>query len=105
TQPGIAWAGMSHRVFTVKDTHYLEKQLGPIQCQINGQFARGGIPPGASTKTTLKDLWVIAPFLLKGFILKKWKGSPFFKEDGKTPIFLPEILSLEQRNQLRQKLG
>lgn len=102
---GFPWIGMSDLIFNSKDRSTLERSLGPIKSRINGKFARGERPDGTSEKTGFKDLVVILPFVLKGLFQKKSKNSPFFKEDGKTPVVEPEVMSLETRNRHRKELG
>ena len=105
TRPGFPWLGILHKPYTVKDAQYLEKTLGAVKSRIKGRFARGTPPEGTSANIGFKDAFTVLPFLLKGRILGKAKPSPFLKEDGVTPIVPPYVLSLEERNLIRQKLG
>jgi len=103
TRPGIPWVGLSHRVFG-KDTSVLQKTLGQIKCRIWGKYATSPPPQGTSQETTLRDFGIIFPFLLKGFIFKKAKTSPFFVGEERAPVVIPRILSLEERDNLRRKI-
>lgn len=104
-QPGAPWVGWVHRVFTVKDPGYLEKTLGPVRARIQGKYARGTPPSGTADKVDFKGFMTAFPFILKGLLTGKAKPSPFFAEDGQTPIVSPTVLSLEERNAIRQRLG
>jgi hypothetical protein len=105
SRPKFPWVGLIHRVYNVKDPSFLEKTFGPVRSRIQGRFAKGTPPKGTSQKLTFKDFLAVFPFLLKGAVLGKSKNSPLFHRDGVTPIVTPKILSLEERNQIRQKLG
>ncbi len=105
TSPGMPWLGVASRVYTVKDPTFLQRTLGEVRCRIEGRFARGTPPPGTSEKATFKDFLKLIPFLLKGVIKRKGRNSPFFKSDGKTPIVTPYVLTIEERNAIRTRLG
>jgi len=105
TKPGFPWAGVVHRMYSVQDPGYLQRTLGPIKSRIKGRFARGTPPSGTAADIDLKGFKTVLPFLLKGMLLGKGKHSPFFQQDGRTPIVQPVVVSLEERNALRQKLG
>lgn len=92
TIPTLPWFGFISRVFTIQDTNLPERYLGAVKTRIMGRFAQGTPPDGTSLKTGLKDFMVVVPFILKGFIQRKTKNSPFFK-NGRTPIVETEILS------------
>lgn len=102
---GMPWVGLISRVFTTRDEHFLDQNLGPIKSRIMAKFAYGNLPPGASQKLGLKDAAFILPFIAKGIILRKRLPSPFLKADGVTPVVAPEIISLETRRKLRAQLG
>lgn len=101
----MPWVGMWSRVFTMKDTSFLEHTLGPVKSRIMAKFAYGKLPPDASMKLGLKDAAFIVPFILKGFVLGKRLPSPFLEADGKTPIVTPEVISLEARKEIRKKIS
>lgn len=105
TKPGFPWAGIVHRVYSVKDPGYLERTLGPIKSRIMGRFARGTPPSGTAANIDFKGFVTVFPFLLKGMLLGKAKRSPFFEQDGRTPIVQPIVVSLDEKNALRRKLG
>ena len=104
-RPKFPWMGLLERGFNVKEPRYLENTLGPIKNRILGKFARGTPPKGTSDKLEFKDMWVVLPFLLKGFLMGKSKNSPFFNSDAVTPIVAATVLSLEERNAVRKKIG
>jgi hypothetical protein len=105
TRPGFPWLGIVHRAYSVKDPGYLEKTFGPIKSRIQGRFAKGTPPSGTASNIDLNGFIAVLPFLLKGMLTGKAKRSPFFEKDGATPIVQPLILSLEERNAVRQRLG
>lgn len=104
-QPKFPWIGNLSRIYTVKDPNLLEKTLGPIKSRIQGRFAQGTLPKGTADKLGFKDIAAVVPFLLKGLLLGKAKPSPFYQKDQTTPIVSPRILSLEERNEVRKRLG
>ena len=104
TTTSMPWAGVIDRAFKVKDTHLLEKQLGPVRSRVMGKFAVGPLPENASKTMGFKDAKVVMPFLLKGFLLGRKKPSPFFKDDGQTPITEPKILSLDERKSILNRI-
>jgi hypothetical protein len=105
TRPGFPWVGIAHRAYNVRDPNYLEKTFGPIKSRINGRFAKGTPPSGTASGMDFKGFLSVLPFLLRGLIMGKAKPSPFFAQDGATPIAQPQVLPLEERNAIRRKLG
>lgn len=106
TRPKMPWVGLLARNYNVKDKRFLDKTFGPVRSGIKGKFARGGKPPaGISDDIGFKDFVAVVPFLLKGKLLGRTKNSPFFDADGVTPIATPTVLTLEERNKVRQQLG
>lgn len=104
-QPGFPWIGVFARPFTIKDPRLLEKTFGPIRSGIMGKFARGRRPEGVAETMSFKAVRSVFPFLLKGFLTGKAKKSPFFKDDGKTPLKEPVILAKEERERLQRELS
>lgn len=105
TKPGFPWVGLVHRVFTVQDAGYLDKTFGAIRSRIMGRYARSTPPSGTADKIDFKGFMTVFPFVAKGLLTGKAKRSPFFAEDGRTPIVPPIVLSLQERNAIRQRLG
>lgn len=85
---GFPWLGLLSEVYESSD---LEK-LGPIRSRVAGKFALSPPPAGTPDNMKLKDIFVVAPFLIKGFLLKKSTPSIYFIEDNKTPIVNPQIV-------------
>lgn len=104
-RPNFPWLGTSKRMYQVGGADYLEKTAGPIRSGIHARDAKGPPPNGASQKIAFKDFKVIFPFLLKGFLKSSRKKSPLFEADGITPIVTPRVLSLQERNEIRERLG
>jgi hypothetical protein len=50
-------------------------------------------------------MFSVAPFLLRGKLMNKSKHSPFFEKDGRTPIVNPHVLSKDERQAARSKVG
>lgn len=93
-QPGFPWVGLNGPALLLNQPDSVRRGLGPIRSRIQGKFASPQPPPpGTSEKLGLKDVRVVLPFVLKGFLLRKGSPSPFFSADGKTPIVEPEVLS------------
>ncbi|HEY0938952.1 MAG TPA: DUF6151 family protein [Steroidobacter sp.] len=104
-KPGFPWVGLVHRVFTVEDSGYLERTFGAVRARVMGRYARGTAPSGTADKVDFKGFMAAFPFILKGLVTGKARPSPFFAEDGQTPIVSPIVLSLQERNAIRQQLG
>lgn len=92
TARGLAWVGVPRQLYTNSDVHALEK-LGPVRSRIMGQYAKGSVPAGTAKRMNLKAIMTVLPFVLKGKILGKVRPSPFFEEDGVTPVAVPDVLS------------
>ena len=97
TRPKEPWAGFLRCVYTARDSHQLDQTLGPVRSRIMGRYAKGAPPAGTPEKFNLKAFVTVMPFILKGKLLKKSKPSPFFAEDGVTPIIAPHILDEAER--------
>lgn len=104
TAAGFPWVGLIHCVFNRDGARSVDQALGPVKSRIMGRFASATPPAGTSAKLSLGDMWVVMPFMLRGFLLGKKKGSPFLEADGKTPIVEPYVLSLQERNAIRSRL-
>lgn len=104
-RPGFPWVGLVHRLFTVKDPSYLDRTFGAIKSRVMGRYARGMPPRGTAEKIDFRVFITVMPFIIKGLLAGKGKRSPFFAEDGQTPIVPPVVLSLAERNAIRQRLG
>ncbi|WP_413560957.1 DUF6151 family protein [Bdellovibrio sp. HCB209] len=103
TTPGFPWIGLNG-VIVERDESKRAQFFGEIKSRIEGKGAIKTPPAGTSMKTSFKDLWVILPFLLKGFIGKKMKVSPYFMANGETPVKTPQIMPLEERNRIRETI-
>lgn len=101
TRPGEPWIGFFRRVYTAADEHTLDQTLGPIRSRIMGRDAQGTPPAGTPDKLNLRAVLTVLPFMLKGKVLRKSKGSPFFAGDGVTPIATPHVLTDAQRQAAR----
>lgn len=65
-----------------------------------GRYAQGIPPVGTPKKFDLRAILTVMPFMLKGKLLGKSSPSPFFAEDGVTPIAVPHVLSEVERQAL-----
>jgi hypothetical protein len=100
TRPKEPWAGFLRRVYTAGKTPQIDQILGPIRSRIMGRYAKGTPPAGTPERFDLKAFITVMPFILKGKLFKKSTPSPFFAEDGITPIVAPHILSEAERQDL-----
>jgi hypothetical protein len=98
TDPKRPWAGINRRMYTVKDPHRLDRELGPVKTSIMGKYAKGTPPPGTPQTFDFKGMVTVMPFLIKGNILGKAKHSPFF-ENGQA-IATPKVLTSEERSKI-----
>lgn len=103
--PKFPWVGTLNRAYSIKEPNYLEKTLGNIKSRIYGKYARGTPPKDTSQTMNFKNVKVVLPFVVKGFLTGKAKNSPFFEKDGVTPITVPKVLTPEERNQIRGTIG
>ncbi|HVK60237.1 MAG TPA: DUF6151 family protein [Bdellovibrionales bacterium] len=103
TDPKRPWAGIHRRMFTAKDPLQLDKALGPVKSSIMGKFAKGTPPAGTPQKFDFKGMTVVMPYLLKGMILGKAKGSPFF-ENGQS-VATPKVLTADEFREARARAG
>src|ERR1044072_6456195 len=88
TRLNTPWMGLLRRVY---DHKKLDQAFTSVKSSIMGRFAKGTPPKGTPATFDTKAFVTVMPFLLKGKLLKKSKGSPFFNEDG-TPIVKPHVL-------------
>jgi hypothetical protein len=102
TDPKRPWAGFNRRNFG--DAGVLEKTLGPIKSSIMGKYAKGTPPPGTPQTFDFKGMRIVMPYLLKGMLFGKAKGSPFFGGGGE-PIVPPKVLTREERQAARAMVG
>jgi hypothetical protein len=91
TRPKAPWAGFMRGVYAAD----VEQTLGAVRSRIMGRYAKGTPPAGTPAKFNLKAFSTVMPFMLKGVLFQKSKRSPFFAEDGVTPIVVPHVLSEE----------
>jgi len=91
-RPGMPWASFPRSAYPV-DEQQLDQTLGPVRSRVMGRYAQGTPPAGTADKLNLKAVMTVLPFMLKGVLLKKSRPSPFFAEDGLTPIVMPQIVN------------
>jgi len=92
TKVGFPWIGLFHSTYTATDPESLTR-LGNIKSRIFGRDAKEGAPFKISNKISFSDFLVVLPFVVKGKILKKQRHSPFFENDGTTPVCTPHVFS------------
>lgn len=86
------WLGLVHSAIKAGSPEEFDK-LGPVRSRIFGKHCKAKPPFPVSEKMSFKDAITVLPFIFKGLLLKKYKGSPLFKADGLTPISEPVLLS------------
>lgn len=92
-RPRVPWAGFLRCVYTANDTHKIDQILGPVRGRIMGRYAKGTPPVGTPQTFDLRALLTVMPFILRGRLLRKFRPSPFFAEDGTTAVVAPHVLS------------
>lgn len=92
TMAKFPWVGIPHTAFTKAEAGSLEK-IGKIKSRIKGKYKTSKAPFEISDNLKLGDMLVVLPFIAKGFLFKKFSKSPFFKEDGVTPVKEANLLS------------
>lgn len=90
---GIVHAIMDH------SAHLRDDALGPAH-RVQGRFAVGGVPPGASANVPFGLIVRSIAFLARGALTGAHRPSPFFDAGG-APAVTPRVLSAEQRDALR----
>lgn len=103
-QPNFPWIGFHRRVYSAGSAD-VENELGPVRGSIMGRYAKGTPPAGTPQNMNLKSFISVVPFLLKGKLFGKSRPSPFFAEDGVTPISPVKILTKEERQSARNLAG
>ncbi|RFP87627.1 hypothetical protein DZK27_11595 [Rhodobacteraceae bacterium 63075] len=83
--PGFPWVGLFHSVYSAADPDALGR-FGKLRSRIMGRYAKGAPNFKISDKISMRDMLVVLPFIMKGKIFGKHKGSPFFEAGGATPI-------------------
>jgi len=78
----------------------LDATVGPSRGGVWGRFAIGGQPEGVPSKVGLGLLLRSAVWLLGNVVRGRHRSSPYWTPSGE-PISAPEVLTLEQRIQLR----
>ena len=91
TRPGFPWFGVFQSAYRAADPDNLTR-LGPVRSRIMGNFATGSPPFKIAHNIGPRDVLVVLPFVLKGWITGKHRHSPLFQEDGRTPIAKPALL-------------
>lgn len=103
-QPNFPWIGF-HRCVYSSGSIDVEQVLGPIRSGIMGRYAKG-TPPVSTPKTmNLSSFISVAPFMLKGLLFGKSRPTPFFAEDGVTPVASVKTLTKEERQAARNLAG
>ena len=104
TKPGF-WLGFHRILYATTDPTKLDNILGPVRSSIMGRFAKGTLPAGTPDTYNLKSFICVMPFMLKGKLLKKFKGSPFFEDDGETPVVTSHMVPRPEKNSARALAG
>lgn len=105
TDPKRAWMGFHKKFLSGKNSEKIDQDLGSIKASIMGKYAIGSIPKDVPKKINLKGIMAVMPFMIKGFLGKKAKPSPFFLKDNKVPIVNPYILTTEQLRRAKESAG
>jgi len=104
TQAKLPWVGMIATVLPYKSEEERTKALGPIKSRVMGTFARGKVPAATSPKFSPKDIFLVLPFILKGFLLGKNKNHPFFNLPTYTPKSETYTLTTKEREMISKKI-
>jgi len=101
-RPNAPWAGFLRCAYAADDAQQLDQTLGPVRSRVMGRYAKGTPPEGTPQTFNLKAFATVVPFMLKGMLLRKSKPSPFFAQDGVTPVVTPHVLDEADRQALYQ---
>ena len=101
TRANSPWIGLFRRVYTAHEPSQLDRVFKSVKSRVFGRFAKGTAPTGTPATFNFSAMLSVAPFLLQGTLFKKFKPSPFFLEDGMTPVVTAYVLSLEERQAAR----
>lgn len=79
-----------------------EQAFGPVVERVMGSHGIPPLPPGTREKTSLRFLFYVLRFILKGKLTRRGRGSVFFKRDGR-PAVPPTVLSDEEYIRVRSR--
>ncbi|HVK98608.1 MAG TPA: DUF6151 family protein [Dongiaceae bacterium] len=98
--PQFAFVGLVHSCLD-QDGQSLEMAFGPIRAVAFTKSAKGG---NLKQKGLVGAVVRTAVMLARGRLNGSYRSTPFFKADLKTPIVQPQVLSPQEREQLRAAL-
>lgn len=87
----IPFIGVSAKLMQFKDNDEKLKILGPVAMKAFGKYALGEMPKDTHAKFPISYMPKILGFMLKGFLGRKNKPSPFFKNGE--PIVKANVLN------------
>lgn len=100
SSPRMPYVGVVHNFIDLSEEEK-EKELGPVTLRIFAKFGKGPFPPGAHQKVPLRLMMTIAPFLIRGILLKKSLPNPFFDTASRSPTKEPRAVTKEERDHLK----
>ncbi|MCX4240030.1 DUF6151 family protein [Paraliomyxa miuraensis] len=97
--PRSPFVGFAMR-FVAPQGSALDAAVGTPRGSLHGRYAIGGCPEGVPARVGLGLLVRSVGWVLGNAVAGRHRGSPFWTASGE-PISAPEVLTLEQRNELR----
>lgn len=76
------------------------RALGPRIAGVQGRFARDGLPTGAHPSAPLGLVLRSVRLLVRAWLRRQHRPSPFFEPVGSSPIVAPQVLTPAQRAEL-----
>src|SRR6185436_6305502 len=97
------FAGVIHNILKFsRSTGSREAVLGPIYARVQAKYGVGILPEDAHPTASLKVILNTAGFLLRGWLQRQHKPSPFFDAINAKPVVEPYILTSGEREKLRR---
>jgi len=98
---GIPQPFMDHAA----DGQTRDQAVGPIVARVHGRYAIGPTTADIHPRAKMSSLGRMFGNLFRGWVGGKHRPSPFFDPGTGTPVVIPTVLSVEQREQLRAYCG
>jgi hypothetical protein len=98
--PRLSYVGLVHSCLGDSSTER-EAAFGPLRMAVN--TAAATVPVAATPVATVLGVLRLAPSVLAARVGGGWRDNPFFHAGGSEPVVAPEVLTLAQRQALREK--
>ena len=105
-KPGVPFSGLVHLALRQGGSEAIpEDRVGPIKARINGRFGHGTQPEGSHPKAPFGVIASAVFGLLGAFVRREHRPTPFFDLETGKSVVEPTVMSKEERNEIRGRLG